>query len=117
MNNLRTLILTKCDNPPFILALNPGENPSKLVLCPNLEELVLYIELQGQSPINYLIGMAKNRASGGAKLSSVTIVGLDELALGRKVSELRKYVTDVKWRADGAPPTWDHIPGESDESA
>ena len=113
MNSLRALTLTKCDNLPFILALNPEENPSKLILCPNLEELILYVELQDQLHIKRLISMAKNRASGGAKLSSVMIVGLDELTPGRKVFKLGKYVTDVKCRVDDASPTWDHIPGGS----
>ena len=114
-NNLRTLTLIECDNLPFVLALNPEENPSKLTLCPKMEELVLYIKLGDTFPITQLIGMAKNRVSRGAKLSSITIVGLDELALGRK---LGKYVTDVKCRVDDAPPSWDHIPSESgDESS
>ena len=71
-NNLRTLILTKCENLPFILALNPEENPSKPMLCPNLEEFVLYVKLRDQLHIECLISMVKNRASRGAKLLSIT---------------------------------------------
>ena len=35
-NNLRRLILIKCHTLPFILTLNPEENSSKLMLCPNV---------------------------------------------------------------------------------
>ena len=112
-NGLRTLILTKCDNLPFILALDPEENPLKLVLCPDLGKLVLYVKSQDQSYIEHLISMAKNRASRGAKLSSITIASLGELVSGWNVIELRKHITDVKYRVGEAPPAWDYIPGES----
>jgi hypothetical protein len=79
MDNLRTLILIKCNNLPFILALNPRKNLSKLVLCPGLEELVLYTNPWNQLPIQHLIDMAEDRASRGAKLSSITIVSLGGL--------------------------------------
>ena len=75
-NNLRTLTLIERDIPPFILALDPNRNPSQLVLCPNLKELVIYIESLGQFNIKRLVNMAKNRALRGAKLSSVTFVEL-----------------------------------------
>ena len=73
-NNLRTLTLIECDNPPFILALDPNRNPSQLVLSPNLKELVIYIKSLGQFNIKRLVNMTKNRALRGAKLSSVTFV-------------------------------------------
>ena len=111
-NSLRTLILTTCDDLPFIFALDPEENPSKLVLCPNLEEIVLYIGSQDQLHIKHLINMAKNRASEGAKLSSVTVVGIGGLSPSGKVFKLREHVTDVKCRVGFIPPTWDHIPGD-----
>ena len=113
MNNLRVLVLTNCDNLPFILTLDPEENPSKLVLCHNLEELVLHIMRQDQFHLEHLISMVKSRASRGAKLSSITIVGLDELAPGRQVFKLREHVTCVTYMVDDVPPAWDHIPGES----
>ena len=99
MNNLRSLTLTNCDNLTFILALNPEETPSKPMPCPNLDELVLYIRLWSQLHVDHLTSMAKNRALGGAKLSSITIVGP---APGRPMFELREYVTDVKYRVDKA---------------
>jgi len=116
-DNLRTLILTKCDILPFILALDPEENPSKLALCPKLKELVLYVESQDKFYIDHLVSMAKNRALGGAKLSSIIIVDLGELTPDEEVFELREYVTHVECRVEDAPPTWDSIPGEiGDES-
>ena len=110
MNNLRILVLTKCDNLPFILALNPEENPSKLALCPNLEELVLCIELQDKLHIEHLISMAKDRALGGTRLSSITIVGQDELAPVSHVFKLREHVTDVAYKVGDVPPAWDPVP-------
>ena len=117
MNSLRTLILTECNNSPFILALDPEEHPSKLMLCPNLEELVLYVALQDQFQGEQLISMAKNRASGGVQISSITIVGLGKLALVMQVPKLEKHVTCVTYRVDKAPPAWDHIPGESGDKS
>ena len=111
--NLRTLILTKCHNLPFILALNPEKHPSKLVLCPNLEDLVLYIESQDQLHVNHLVSMAKERASRDVKLSSITIVGLGELVPGEEVFKLREYIEYVHYRVDDEPPGWDYLPDES----
>ena len=39
--NLRALVLIKCENLPFVHALNPGRN--WYALCPDLEELAPYI--------------------------------------------------------------------------
>ena len=101
MNNLRALILTQCNNLPFILALNPKENPSKLVLCPNLEKILLYIKSQDQFHIEHLVSMMKNRASRGTKLSSIKIIGLSKHAPDREVFELRKHVAHVGCRVGG----------------
>jgi len=61
--------------------------------------------------------MTKNRALGGTKLSSITIVGLGEPVPDREMFELREHVAHMECRVEDAPPTWDHIPGESgDES-
>ena len=115
MTNLHTLVLTECDNLPFILALNPDKNSSKLVLCPNLEELVLYVESQEWFRIKYLLGMTKERASRGVKLSSITIVGLEELAPAEGMFGLREHVTRVDYRVDDAPPDWDELPSDDDD--
>ena len=118
MKALRILILIKCDSPPFLCASNPEENTqSTSVLCPNLEELVLYIEFQDDLRIEHLISMAKNRASAGAMLSSITIVGLDGLTPGMQAPELEEHVTRVMYRVDEVPPAWDHVPGESGDRA
>ena len=109
MDNLRTLVLTKCDNLPFILALTPKENTSKLLLCPNLEELALYIKSRTQFHLKRLVSMAKQRAARNAKLSSVTIVGLGRLAPGKEVFKLREHVTRVEYRIDDMPPNWDDL--------
>ena len=118
MDTLRTLVLTKCDNLPFILALNPEENTSELLLCHNLEDLTLYIKSRNQFHIKHLISMARERAAEDAKLSSVTVVGLGELAPGKEVFKLREHVTRVEYRIEDAPPSWDDPPDESssDES-
>ena len=117
MDNLRTLILTKCHNLPFILSLNPEQNSSKLMLCPNLEEIVLYIKSQDQFHIKQLISMTRERASRDARLSSITIVGLGELVPGKEVFKLREHVTYVEYRVDDAPPDWDHLSDESSDES
>jgi len=114
MNSLRILVLAECDNLPFLHALNPEENvQSTSVPCPDLKELVLYIGFQDQFHIEHLISMVKNRASRGAKLSSITIMGLDEPAPGGQVFKLEEHVTHVTYKVGGVPPAWDDIPGES----
>jgi len=112
MNKLRTLTLTKCHNLPFILALNPQTNPSRLMLCPHLAALVLHIKSQDQFHIRDLLSMTKQRALRGAKLSSITIVGLNQLA-SAKVFRLREHVIHVDYKADDVSPNWDHLPGDS----
>jgi hypothetical protein len=109
MKDLLTLTLTRCNNLPFILALDPDQNRSKHLLCPKLEELVLFVEDQNAFNIPELVHMAKGRASKDAKLSSITIVGLGELVSGKEVFKLRKYVTRVDYRVEEEPPEWDDI--------
>ena len=116
MNNLRTLVLAECCNFPFILALSPKKNASKLVLCPGLEELVLYVEERYPLYIKSLTFMAKARASRDAKLSLITIVSPDELAPGKEGFELREYVERVEYRVDNPPPSWDTIPDDDNKS-
>ena len=59
--------------------------------------------------------MTKERASGGVKLSSITIVGLGELAPAEGIFELREHVTRVDYRVDNAPPDWDDLPSGETE--
>ena len=115
--DLRTLTLTECNNLPFILALDPEKNPSKSVLCPKLEQLILYIRTRDQFHTEHLNSMAGNRVRRGVGLSSVTVFGLGELVPGEGVLRLREHVRRVEYRVEDEPPTWDYVPGEDgDES-
>ena len=114
MEDLRTLVLSRCSSLPFILILNPNKNPDtnpdKNLLCPKLEEVVLYVERPDQFYINELLSMTEERASRGAKLSKITIVSTAALAPTKEVFQLRKYVSRVKCEFDDAPPAWDFLP-------
>ena len=114
MEDLRTLTLIKCDNLPFILALNPDQNHSKCVPCPKLKELVLYVVELGSFNIKELKSMAEGRASAGVKLWSITIVSLGELMPGETVFGLKEYVTHVNYRVEQKPPRWDGVPEDED---
>jgi len=110
MNNLCTLTLSRCKNLIFIPVPDPSKNPSGTVLCPKLEEIILYIERPGQLHVDEMSGMAEERASRGVKLSAVTIVGIGAIGPAEEVSQLRKHVPHVEYRFDGAPPEWDTLP-------
>jgi hypothetical protein len=116
MNNLRTLILTKCHDLPFILALDPEKNASKAVLCPNLEKLVLYTRSRDGFHIKHLQSVMKKRALRNTPLPSITIVGLDELAPEKEVVKLKEHVTHVDYRVDDTLPDWDDV-GEGDDES
>ena len=58
--------------------------------------------------------MAKERASKGVKLRSITVVGLGELMPGKEVFKLREHVTHVEYRFEEKPPGWESVP--EDES-
>jgi len=111
MKDLRTLTLTQCNNKSFILALNPDRNSSKSALCPKLEDVVLYVEGVKSFNTKELMSMAKERASAGVKLSSITVVGLGEPIPRKKVFGLGEYVTHVDYRIGEKPPRWDDVPG------
>lgn len=106
---LRTLTLIRCHNLPFILALTPDSNQSGHHRCPNLEDLILYVEAQNSFNITELRRMARKRASMYKKLSSITIIGLGELVPGKEVFKLREHVTRVEYRVEERPPVWDDI--------
>ena len=114
-HNLRTLTLIDCNDQPFILALNPRKNPSNLIFCSNLRELVLYTRLVWFD-VDSLLDMTKNRASRGAKLSSIRLIGLRRLELEAEteVLKLREYVTHVEYRVGDIQPEWDDVHSESD---
>ena len=115
-NDLRTLILIDCNNEPFILALDPEQNPSNTVLCSAMEALVVYVGRNG-CYFDCLTSMAMNRASRGAKLPSITVVVRydNDFGEGRLKSHLGKYVTHVEYRIGNINeyPPWDDIPGRS----
>ena len=73
MKDLRTLALTRCEDPHnFVRALHPDINSSGIVVCPNLETLI--VEFGGKFGINDVAGVTAARASRGAKLKTVRIV-------------------------------------------
>jgi hypothetical protein len=113
-DNLRTLVLSDCDSLPFILALDPEQNPFNVVLSSNMEALVFYFKSWSLLNVNHLIRMAKNRTSFGAKLSSIAFVDLNgqEQRDLEEVFKLRRHVTRVGYRVGDAPPAWDDIPDE-----
>ena len=92
-NNLHTLGLYRCNDKPFIFALDPGKNSFKIVLCPSLKELIITVASRGL--IDGLVSMAKERASRGAKLSSITIIPATIPVSETEVLELREHVTQV----------------------
>jgi hypothetical protein len=114
INSLRTLTLTDCLNIPFIFALNPNRIPSKVIICPELEELVLYIKTRDRFCSDELLEMVKERDSRGAKLSIITIACPQEFVPAREVDKLRGHVSSVEYRLDDVMPRWDYIPGSVD---
>jgi len=110
MGDLRTLTLTESINLLFILTLNPNKNPEKIVPCPNLEEVILYVNRPGGFYIDELLSMAEERASRGAKLSAITIVSTCALTPTMEVFRLREHVSHVEYKFDNAPPAWDTLP-------
>ena len=116
-NELRTLVMINCNNRPFACALDPEQNSSNLTLCSKMEELVVYIKIWYQFDVEILIRMTKNRASRGAKLSSITFVDLDASYGPRgEVFKLREHVTHVEYRVEDTLPAWDiDIPGDDSE--
>ena len=96
MKDLRTLTLNQCRNPHFIRALCPGISPSGVVVCPNLEELILIYGVRGETPdIEGFRGMAAARASRGTKLNSIRILthlGVEQF----DTSELEEHVSHVE---------------------
>ena len=114
MSIFRTLVLIRCNDTLFISPLNPKNNPSKRLLCPELKEIVTYVETKDAFHIDKLLSMAKERASRGAQLESFTIVALDEVVRMKEVFKLRKYVKWVEYKFEYKPPQWDYISEDSE---
>ena len=114
VDGLRKIRFNRCQGLRFFIdALDPGLSPSGVVVCPKLEELVLIPSSDPKgfvhplvtetSDFRRIIGMVASRASRGAKLTTVKIVGMH---CGRQldpaeVSELRKYVWNVEYDDGG----------------
>jgi hypothetical protein len=93
MKHLHTLALYYCESPHvFIHALHPTMSSSGIVVCPELDELVIN---GGTLDVRSVIGVAEARASRGAKLKHIRIVGRDESAR-TDVLELEKHVLHVE---------------------
>ena len=114
MNDLRTLTLIECHNLPFIYSLNPEKNRSNAVLCPSLEEVVLYLKRRDRFCLEELMEMALERDKRYTKLPSLTIVSLDEMCSRKEVFELRRYVSRVEYKLDVVSPEWDAISDDED---
>ena len=115
-NNPRVLTLTDCANLPFILALNPKQNASGTIVCPKLEGLVLYIANEDWFCVNQPLEMAKERASSGAKLSTITVVCFREFVPATEVLKLRNHASRVEYRLDDVEPEWDAFPADVKDS-
>ena len=96
---------------PAQQALDPAQNPSNLIPCLKMEELILSVRFWYVFDIVFLIRMAKNRASRGAKLSSIMLIDRSGCGPRGEALKLKKYATHVEYRVDDTPPTWDDIPG------
>jgi len=93
MKSLRTIELRNCESSYiFIHVLDPGTSSSGIIVCPKLEELIIYA---GRTLyIEDVIEMVAARALGGTKLKLVRIVGQE---FGEDdVLELKKYVSYVE---------------------
>ena len=112
-NDLRTLFLIDSHHQPLTRALDPGENGSGLTLCFSMEGLVLYIEFLSLFHGKYLVTMAESRASRGAKLQSIAIVGRGGLVPEGEVLRLKEHVVHVKSGVCDTLPPWDDIPDKS----
>ena len=79
MKRLRTLTLSQCRSPDvFIHTLDPNISSSGVVVCPELEELVLELRPDTETlDFKNVADMAAARASRGAKLKSVRIMDPD----------------------------------------
>ena len=107
MTNLRTLTLTACVNLRFISVLNPKENGSGTVICPKLEQLIVYVERKDRFFFKALLAMAEERDFRGAKLENVTITCSGSFVPESEVLKLRTHVSHIEYRLDSDMSEWD----------
>lgn len=112
MNDLRVLTLTECNNLSFIRALNPEKNRLGTVACPNLVELILYINELNRFNASELEEMALARAEQYTKRPSLTIISLGEMLPKGEVFALREFFPRVDYKLDVESPEWDALPSE-----
>jgi len=95
MNGLRTLTLTRCENPHiFVHALHPSMSSSGIVVCPELEEVV--IEHRWMFDVKVVEEVAAARASRGAGFKVVRIVSwYEDIRSQLDVLELKNHVSGV----------------------
>ena len=110
MKELRVLFINSCNNLLFLFALNPNRCLQKQTLCPKLESIVLYVGNKEAPHIRELTDMAKERASGGTQLQSITVIRGDEPVPEEEVFELREHVARVECRLERVAPAWNSIP-------
>ena len=115
MKALHTLILIDCYNAPFVSALNPNRISSGALVCPKLEELVLYIKRKEWFCISELLGMVEERSSRGAALSTITIFSSQEFVPAKEVLKLRDHVSCVEYRLDDVVPGWDELSNDVED--
>lgn len=115
VNNLRTIVLVSCKNASLISALDPRGNSSNLVLCSNLERIIVYFSSWSTAYVKSLLATAKNRASTGAKLSSIAFIDLRGLEARKEdeISTFKDHATRVEYGVLCAAPAWDEVPDES----
>jgi len=98
MKDLRVFVLCECSSPHiFIRALHPSTRSSEVLVCPNLEELVLHNNGEEAFDMDDVIGMAEVRASRGRKLGVVGVVGGVNEPDPEDVLELGKHVGRVEY--------------------
>ena len=110
VEDLRVLFFNLYNSLPFLLALNPDWCPSKQILCPKLESAVLYVDDEEALNIRELVDTARERASRGAQLQSITVIGGDRLVPEEEVFKLREHVACVECRFEMKRPRWNKIP-------
>jgi hypothetical protein len=95
MKHLHTLTLRHCASSHiFVHALHPNMSSSGVVVCPKLEGLVIVLD---GMPIDMtsVIGVVAARASRGAKLKFIRIIG--RKSVRTEVLELKKHVPHVEY--------------------
>ena len=113
LQNLRTLTFFRCIDPYYLMAnLHPDSGPWGVVACPKLEELIFVPRTDTEEfNIKRVVDIVEARASRGAKLRAVRVVGGQNRLSPEDVLELRKHVSQVEY-----DPGVDVVGSDSDDS-